>query len=137
MKFKTLLFGLCIGLSSSLFANTVHLHPQANNTDNQSAAKAPTYAGYCDIEIINNSFYDVRVFGVFDDGSSLYPFNVYSWGAPETISLYYYGYCHSGMDLYINTLDGGYVYSGYTERGKTIIISPFLTNQIKADVKSR
>lgn len=137
MKLKILLLGLCVSISSSLFAGAPHLHPQANSTDKQSPAKGLTYAGYCDIEIINNSFDDVRVYGVFDDGSSLYPFNVYSWDAPASISLYYYGYCHSGMDLYINTFSGVPIYAGYTPRSSTIYITPFLRNQVKAEVRSR
>ncbi len=30
-----------------------------------------TYPGYCQIEVINDSFADVRVFGSFDDGATV------------------------------------------------------------------
>lgn len=137
MKLKMLILGLCINFCSSVFASAPYLHPYANNSDKQSPAKGVSYAGYCDIEIINNSFDDVRVYGVFDDGASLYPFNVYSFDAPSTISLYYYGYCHSGMDLYINTFSGAPIYAGYTERGTTIRILPYLKNLVKAEKSVR
>ena len=135
MKIKSLIVGLCISLCSTVFAANQHVHPEANNTDsNKSTDKNIAMPGYCEIEIINNSFNDVRVYGVFDDGLSLSPFNMYSFGPPEYISMYYYGYCHYGMDIYIDTWDGYHVYSGYTQTRSSIRLVPYLTNQIKADV---
>ena len=89
MKLKSLIFGLCISLCSSVFASNQHTHPQANNSDNKTTEKSAAWADYCEVEVINNSFSDLRVYGVFDDGSSLIPFTVYSFGAPQYISLYY------------------------------------------------
>ena len=137
MKFKIGILGLCLSLSASLFASAPHLHPKANQQDQQLKEKNLSQPGYCQIEIINNSFDDVRVYGVFDDGSSLYPFNVYSWGAPATIGLIYYGYCHSGMDLYINTFSGMLVYAGYTPVNMTIRLIPSFGKQVKAEISSK
>ena len=137
MKLRSLIIGLCLSLCSSVFAANQHLHPQANSNDNQSTEKKVGYAGYCEIEIINSSFNDVSVYGVFDDGVTMQPFNVYSFESPHYISLYYYGYCHSGMNLYINTFGGSYVYSGYTPAGSTIRVVPYLANQLKAEVSKK
>lgn len=84
------------------------------------------YPGYCEIEIINNSCYNVRVYGVFDDGEVLRSFKVYAHEYPHYISLYYYGYCHYGMDIYIDTTRGYRIYSGYTRLGETIYISSYM-----------
>lgn len=138
MKLKSLIFGLCVALCSSVFAANQHLHPQVNlNADEKLSAKNISYPGYCEIEIINNSFEDIRVYGVFDDGASLLPFNVYSFEAPHYISLYYYGYCHAGMDIYIDSWNGYHIYSGYTERRSTIRIVPYFANQLKADIQKK
>ena len=136
MKLKMLILGLCINFCSSVFASAPYLNPHANNLDNQSTAKSVSAAGDCDIEIINNSFDDVRVYGVYDDGVGV-SYNVYSWGSPQRIPLYYYGYCHSGMDLYISAFNGAPIYSGYTERGTTIRIVPYLKNQLKIEKSAR
>lgn len=134
MKLRSLIFGLCVSLCSSVFAANQHLHPQANNTDNKSTEKNVTFPGYCEIEIINTSFDDVTVYGIYDDGVSMNPFNVYSFESAHYISLYYYGYCHSGMNLYIDTFSGYHVYAGYTPTRSTIRIVPYLANQLKAEV---
>jgi hypothetical protein len=143
MKLRSLILGICLSLCTSVFAaNNQHLHPQANNTDNQpatngSVAKNLKYPGYCEIEIINRSFSNVSVYGTFDDGTSLQPFDIYSFESPHYISLYYYGYCHYGMNIYINTFGGSYVYSGYTPVGTTIRVVPYLANQLKAEISKK
>ena len=137
MKLRSLVFGLCVSLCSSVFAANQHLHPQANNTDKAPQDKKVSYPGFCEIEIINRSFEHVSVYGVFDDGASLEPFNVYSFESPHYISLYYYGYCHSGMNLFINTFDGDYLYSGYTPTGTTIRIVPYLAKQLKVELSKK
>lgn len=124
MKFMRFVFAFSLVFSASTFANNQHLHPKADDT---SLAKAPTsvaFRGNCEIEIINRSFEDVRVYGVFDDGLSMDPFNVYSFEAPRYIPLFYYGYCHDGMDLYIDTFSGYNIFSGYVARYTTIRIVP-------------
>ncbi len=137
MKFKSFIFICCLSLCSSIGAANLHLHSQANNNGNKALTKGVMWPGYCEIEIINDSFDDVRVFGVFDDGSSLRPFNVYSYDSPHYISLYYYSYCHSGMDIYIDTFRGTRVYAGYTPNNTTIRIVSLFGRQIKADVRAK
>ncbi|KTD21874.1 hypothetical protein [Legionella londiniensis] len=124
MKLKAVLFFGFLSLFSSAFAANLHTHPQANDNSKNAATSSMNYPGYCEIEIINYSSQDVRVSGFFDDRSRLTPFIVYSGDAPHYISLYYYGYCHDGMDLYINTLRGYPVYKGYTPRGTTVYVLP-------------
>ncbi len=138
MKLKSLIFACCFSFFGALFAANQHVHPQAaNGGDVKSANKSVSWPGYCEIEIVNQSYEQVRVFGIFDDGSSLPPFNIYMNDAPHYISLYYYGYCHSGMNLYVDTLDGYSVYSGYTPTNTTIRVVPYLTNQVKAEIQAK
>ncbi len=137
MKLRSFVFVFCVSLCSFAFAANQHLHPEASTTDNKPAEKHATWPGYCEIEVINNSFTDVRVYGVFDDGENLVPFSVYSFEAPHYISLYYYGYCHAGMNLYIDSWSGYHIYAGYVPTGSTIRIVPYLANQLKADVSTK
>jgi len=137
MKLRSLVFGLCVSLCSSVFAANHHARPQTNHTDNASQDKNVSYPGYCEIEIINLSFDDVTVYGQFDDGEILEPFNVYSFESPLYIPLYYYGYCHAGMNLSINTFRGDYIYSGYVPTGMSIRIVPYLANQLKVELNKK
>ena len=68
-----------------------------------AAPHAPAHPGYCQIEIINGSYHGVRVYGEFDDGSPLHPFTIYAYDAPHYIDLFYYGYCHYGMQLTVES----------------------------------
>lgn len=138
MKFKSLIIGCLISFCSSAFAANLHLYPEtANVGNNQPVVNSVERAGNCQIEIINRSYTDVRVYGQFDDGTLLEPFNVYSFEYPHYISLYYYGYCHAGMDLHIETFNGDVVYSAYTRRKTTVRVVPYLTNQVKAEVQAK
>lgn len=138
MKIRTLILMLCVTLCSSVFATNQHLHPKATDTENDKAAsKTVNYPAFCEIEIINNSYDNVTVSGVFDDGVAMQPFNVYSFEAAHYISLYYYGYCHSGMNLYINTWNGYTLWSGYTPVQTSIRIVPYLANQVKAEITKK
>ena len=135
MKLKSFLFVLCFSLFTNVFAANNHLHPKADAVDKKSISKNLTYPGYCQIEVINDSFTDVNVFGTFDDGTSI-NFNIYRYESPHYISLFYYSYCHSGMYLTV-TSSFGAVYSGWTNVNSTIRVVPFLKNQVKAKVSAR
>jgi len=137
MKLKSLIFGLCVSLCSSAFAVDQTPLAQANNANERTVLKKASYPGYCEIEVINNSFDDIRVYGVYDDGATMIPFNMYSFESPYYISLYYYGYCHAGMNLYIDTFSGYHIYAGYTQKGTTIRVVPYLANQLKAEVSKK
>ena len=136
MKIKSLLFVCCLSLMGSLHAENRHLHPKADvNNANSTAAKNARMPGYCEIEVINSSFENVTVYGTFDDGSVMAPFNIYSYEAPHYISLYYYGYCHRDMYLDIIGYRGNHIYSGYTPTESTVRIVPYLANQAKAQIQ--
>lgn|SRR3990167_886978 len=144
MKLRVfVLISLLVGSFSSLWAANQHVHANAardNTSVDQSfsGAKKLEWPGYCQIEIINHSYDDVRVFGVFDDGVSLEPFSIYSHESPHYISLFYYGYCHDGMDLYIDSFSGAHVYSGYVRRYSTIRVVPsYDARQLSAMVQSK
>lgn len=134
MKIKALLLAVCCSIMTVAFADANHhSYPNMENQQPELSVKPVQYPGYCEIEIINQSYQDVRVYGVFDDGTSLVPFNVYAFEAPHYISLYYYGYCHAWMDLDIDTLwSGRHLYSGYTRVGSSISVVPYLEQQPKA-----
>jgi len=136
MKLKLALLGcLFLGLQTVNAATTKHVHPQTGGAEEKSAPLVQAkYAGFCEIEIVNRSFVDVIVSGVFDDGVPMQPFTHYSYEAPHYISLFYYGYCHYGMDLYIETYSGYPLYSGYTTRESSIRLYPYLKDQVKAEV---
>ena len=140
MKFKSLLFIGCFSLFTSAFANNMHLHPKANST---VEGKAPTKRlmdpGSCEIEVSNRSYDNVTVFGRFDDGTAMKPFPIYSKGydSPHYISLYYYGYCHAWMDLFIDTFSKYNVFTGYQVPVQSIIqVVPYL-KKLKVEISSK
>jgi len=135
MKLKSLLFLVCFGLFANVFAANMHLHPKADNSDKKSIMKGITYPGYCQIELINDSYTDVRVLGIFDDGSTV-DFNIYRFESPHYISLFYNFYCHNSMYI---TIQSPYatIYSGWTDVNSTIRIVPYLNKQAKVKLSSR
>lgn len=140
MKLKSLLFVIFFNLISNAFAANLHLHPNINAADKESAPKATMYPGYCQIEVINNSSNYVRVSGIFDDSTYLDPFTVFAFEAPHYISLYYYGYCHSGMNISILSAYGALVYSGWTDVHSTIRIVDYFDKghkSIKAEIATK
>ncbi len=137
MKLKNFILGLFVCLSSSVFAANQHFHPQANSNENKATEQKLKSPGYCEIEIVNNSFSNAIVYGVFDDGVPLQPFTVYSFGPRQYIDLFYNGYCHSGMNIYIDSASGYNIYAAYTPVHYTINIYPFLKDQLKAEAKAK
>lgn len=137
MKLKSLIIGLCISLCTSVFAANQHIHPKATDNNTKQAADKLTYPAYCEIEVINNSYDNVRVTGVFDDGTILPPFNVYSFESPHYISLFYYGYCHAGMNIYVDTWSGYRIYAAYTPVHTSVKVYPYLAKQLKVEAKPR
>ena len=132
MKLKSLLFALCFCLIGQTFAANAHLHPKATEADKKPAGKSMMFPGYCEIEIINNSIDNVRVYGSFDDSTPLEPFTIFYYDAPHYISLYYYGYCHSCMNLMFQG-PYGTIYSGWTKVNSTVRIVNYLNKGIKSE----
>ncbi len=139
MKLKSVLLFLCFSLCSNLFAANLHIHPKADEKTAapgiQAAKDAMNYPGYCQIEIINDTYSDLRVFGTFDDNSPLF-FNIYRYDPPHYVNLFYYSYCHSGMYL---TIQNQYytVFSGWVNVDSTVRIIPYLKNQAKVDIQAK
>lgn len=135
MKLKSLLFVVCFSLFTNVFAANLHMHPKADSADKKSIEKGITYPGYCQIEIINDSFTDVRVFGTFDDGSMV-DFDIYRFESPHYISLFYNYYCHNSMYI---TIQSPYytLYSGWTDVNSTIHVVPYLNKQAKVELSTR
>jgi hypothetical protein len=144
MKLKSLIFVCCLSLLSSAFADNRHIHPNSNSNANDNKAqvvkKGAQYPGFCEIEIINQSGSDIRVSGYFDDGLPLNAFTVYSYERPHYIDLFYYGYCHAGMNLNVDIWSWPLwyrEYSSYTPVGTTITAIPYMTNQVKIQVHKK
>ena len=136
MKLKSLLVAICFSLVGHAFAANQHLHPKANEVDNNKssvAAKPSMLPGYCEIELINSTYNDVNVYGTFDDGAPLMPFRMYSFESPHYISLFYYGYCHSGMRITIESIQFPYnvvIYDAWTYANSTVRVVPYLNKGI-------
>ncbi|HHF7377507.1 hypothetical protein Lfee_0070 [Legionella feeleii] len=141
MKLKSLLFVSCLGLLTSVYAdNNRHVHPQANAdaAEAKSVMKRAMMPGYCEIEVVNDGYDDIRVYGVFDDGTLLEPFNIYRYERPHYISLLYRDgdgvmRCHAGMRLDINTSSGWRLVARRAYVGETVY--PFRFGR-KAEVKA-
>lgn len=131
MRLKVWLAGFCLQVCSLSFATNVLFHPEASEAEREPAK----WGWDCEIKIINNSFDDIRVYGVYDNGFQMMPFYIYSFEPPYHISLFYYGYCHYGMNLYIESYSGWPIYSGYTPVGRTIIATDYLLHRPKVEVK--
>jgi len=135
MKLKSLLLVICFSLFPQVFEANLHINSKANESDKKSIAKETTFPGYCEIEVINDSYSDVRVYGTYDDGS-IVDFNIYRFEAPHYISLYYYLYCHSGMYLTIQS-SYGVIYSAWTSVDSSIRIVPYLDKKAKIELSHR
>lgn len=118
------------------YANTMHQHPQFNSSKTVKTQKSIKYPGRCEIEILNNSYEAVNVYGEFDDGAWL-SFNIYPYSAPHRISLFYYGYCHADMYVHIETLDGYLVFTGFPSVGSTIEVTSFYSKNLKANLSQK
>lgn len=134
MKLRLFVFLLTLFCFTQSYAVNEHLHPNIETRDSQVKNEKPKlgWPGYCEIEILNHSYRDVRVNGVFDDGIALAPFTIYSFESPHYISLFYYGYCHDGMDLYIDDFYGNPVFSGYVRRYTSIRVVPSNNGKLQA-----
>ena len=131
MKWRTFLLIACIGISSLLSAEGIHTHPKFAD------AEKSIRPNFCQIEIINNSFEDITVYGQFDDGLWLVPFYVYAYDRPQYISLFYNGYCHRDIFLDLVTFSGYHFYSGYTFMNSSIYVVPYMNRRIKAEIKRK
>ncbi|MDP1615493.1 MAG: hypothetical protein Q8L68_06820 [Methylococcales bacterium] len=139
MRIITFIIGLCCLLSMPGFAASTNIHAYPGENHSQSAESAlksnqPISFGGCEIEIINDSFSNVTVYGRYDDGIPLIPFNVYSYEFSHYIDLYYNGYCHSGIYLSIVTFSGSTIFSAWVYTGSTLHIVPMLS-QLKVNIE--
>lgn len=135
MRLKIAAFIFLIPFISCSFAkNERHFLENQPENPSVSSTKA-SYADFCEIEIFNHSDEDVRVSGFLDNGVPLEPFTIYSYDQPYYISLYYYGHCHRGMNLMIESYFGYPIYQEYTRRQTTIrIVSSFMKEKARAVV---
>ena len=106
----TLLFSVGIFPAYAQIKN-LHVFP-LDTTDKQQ--KTPIASPSCLIKISNDSHDDVMIYGTFDDGAVLDSFIIYAYENPHFISLFYYNFCHAGMDIAIYTLSGSNLYHDYT-----------------------
>lgn len=123
-----------IGIFAALLINgafaldgTLHSYP-----GDKKNPTSPT----CLIKITNDSHDDIHVYGTYDDGVPLRPFVIYAYEMPHYISLYNenVGFCHSGMEIGIETASGLKLYRTYTWVNARIrIVSGWLKPYIIVD----
>jgi hypothetical protein len=89
----------------------------------------------CDVEVVNDSFSNITVYGRYDDGVPLIPFNVYSYEYSHYVDLFYNGYCHSGVYLSVVTFSGYAIFSGYVFAGSTLHVVPSIAGKMKVEIK--
>ncbi|NBX85612.1 MAG: hypothetical protein EBQ95_08430 [Gammaproteobacteria bacterium] len=115
---KNWILALAVSLiASTSFATSsqYHLYPNSKIEDIPKSSKnASKSAPTCLIKITNDSHDDILVYGTFDDGTPLQPFIIYAYESSHYISLFYYGFCHAGMDINIDTTSGLRLYNQYT-----------------------
>lgn len=129
---KMILIG-CFFYQGLSYADSLHRHPNAIQDKKGNPPNAKFFDN-CQIEICNNSFHDVIVTGVFDDGLSLFPFTIYSHESPQYISLFYNGYCHNGMFLEMSSDSGNFYYYSYVFHDTSIQIYPYLRERLQAKI---
>jgi len=112
MKLKALLFVSCLSLLSSAYAADRILPTYADGS--KSVAKSIDSKlrnpGYCEIEVINDSDWDVIVSGRVTNGGVFNPFIVRAFGPSKIMDLYDYRYgeCPEGVYVYIKNAETGY-----------------------------
>lgn len=132
MRLIAYISALLFIVSQPIFADSQanhHAYPGSKSNAplvNASAQDTKPAFYSCDIEIINDSFSNVTVYGRYDDNVPLYPFDVYSYEYSHYIDMFYNGYCHSGMYLNIVTFSGYNIFSGYVFTGSTVHVVPYL-----------
>lgn len=126
---KLALFFICILGFTTAFA---HTHARSNVTQ-QNATAAGKQGGFfsCEIKVVNNSLENVKIYGVYEDGSLLEPFDIYyNDTIPHIIYLdNFFGFCDKGMKLSILSYSGNLLYSGYVKANSTVWILPYLGKQ--------
>ncbi|MCX7114863.1 MAG: hypothetical protein NTW08_02980 [Gammaproteobacteria bacterium] len=131
---------LACALFNQAFAGEMNYHGYSPTpSQSSSLTEAPTDVkpkifGNCYVEIVNDSFSHVTVYGRYDDGVPLVPFDVYSYEYSHWIDMFYNGYCHSGMYLSVVTFSGYTIFSGYVFTGSTIHIVPSMGNKFKVEI---
>lgn len=130
-------------------ANTpMHLHPSVGTAPQTLTGEKTLLPGFCDVELINQSFTLVDVYGTFDDGAPMRPFTLYPGSENrQYISLYYASpgqpaYCHSGIYLSIFRTEDNYpLYNAYTSVHSTIYVTSYFNRgqsqkpEIRVNVK--
>lgn len=113
---KIILMLLFSGVIFPVYAQSKNLHayPIDGSDKKLQVSSNIKTAPSCLIKISNDSHDDIMVYGTFDDGTILEPFMIYAYENPHYISLFYYNFCHAGMDIGINTLSGLNLYHDYT-----------------------
>lgn len=118
MKLKALLFATSLLCLNQSFAANAHSHP--SSVIKPTATNNAMHSDWCYIDIKNYTDRDFIIYGTFDDGAPLVPFNVPRHDVWEYITLGYDdGYCPSGMNLTVVSAEGDYSYTDYVRTYKT------------------
>lgn len=148
MRIMTYICSIIFLVSQPIWADNAsshHQYPGAKTSTPplQSSIKpgAPGYYDSCNVEIMNDSFSDITVYGRYDDGVPVTPFNIYRYEYSHYVDLFYPDLldmwrCHSGVYLSIVTLYGGYpIFSGYVFVGSIVHVVPSLAGKMKVEIQ--
>jgi hypothetical protein len=141
MKFKSLLFVLCLGLFSSAFADTRAALDYSARPNNKPVEKSVTkkvmQPGFCEIEVANYSNTALNAWGRSSTGGILRTTYIpYNGRLKIDLYDYVYGECPDGMDLNIETVRGDLVYSRFTF-AHTLVEVTSSWGMLKAQVKAK
>ncbi len=141
MKFKSLLFVLCLGLFSSVFADTraaldYSARPDKKGVEKSTASKVMR-PGFCEIEVINSTNTGLNAWGRSSTGGVLHTTYIpYNGNLKIDLYDYVYGECPYGMDLNVETVRGDLVYSRYT-LAQSVVNVYQEWGMLKAQVKAK
>jgi hypothetical protein len=126
MKLKSLMVSLCLSACSVAFAGQQSF-TQVNGSDPLPASKHLSVPGYCEVEVINQSYDNITVYGTYENGVSIEPFSMYQYDTYH-IPLYYNYTCSDKIYVDIVTFKGVHIYSAWTRVGQILRIVPSYFN---------
>ncbi len=135
MKKHLWLMFCCLSLTTSVFAVNHHFSSQASPRE-AANGKMITEPGFCEIEIINQSNFNLVISGHLENGAVLKPFHFPFYDAPHYVSAYSKGRCYPGMYIKIDTLTGYPVFYDYVYTYQTLYVFPF-GREAKAKVSAK
>lgn len=123
MHIKPVLMACSLVIAATAVSAAPNAHGSLHKGESVEApADARLKRGY-DIEVVNDSYDDLRVYAQYEDGCWIEPFNIYRYEYPHTIDTYHNGYFNN-MRVTIDTFRNYRVYDAITRPGSSVRIVP-------------